>query len=229
MVTVKDKVFYIYGPDFSSRKLTIENIKKKILQESPGSLNVLNFYPKEINIKDLQEKILLSSFDKKKILIFKDIYNLPKEIRDFLFNNFNRIISGNYLIFEAESNPPANKKVSTDKFFSFILAKAACYKAGLARYKASFEDFKKSLRQANASQAIYVLDKLFEDKVSESERKTLGLQLFGVLVSESSYLKNSALRKKYLNYLWQADREIKERGFDPRFAIEIFLSRCLAA
>ncbi|MDD4182279.1 MAG: hypothetical protein PHT53_00440 [Candidatus Omnitrophica bacterium] len=229
MVTTKDRIFFISGSDFTGRQLIAENIKKKILQGSSGALNILNFYPKEINIKDLQEKVLLSSFDKKKILIFKDIYGLPKEIKDFLCNNFDKIISNNYLIFEAETDTLRSKKISADKFFSFILARAACFKAGSSPYKASFDDFKKSVRQANAPQAIYVLDKLFEEKSSDNEKKTLGLQLFGVLVSEVSYLKNDILRRKYLNYLWETDRAIKERGFDPRFAIELFLSRACSA
>lgn len=229
MVTTKEKVFFVCGTDFTGRRLIVENIKKKILQGSPSSLNILNFYPKEINIKDLQEKVLLSSFDKKKILIFKDVYSLPKEVKDFLYNNFSKIISNNYIVFEAESDYLRSKKISADKFFSFILTKAACFKAGSSPYKVNFDDFKKSIRQANASQAIYVLDKLFEERSSDNEKKTLGLQLFGILVSESSYLKNDILRQKYLNYLWEADRAIKERGFDPRFAIELFLSRNLAA
>jgi len=229
MVTTNTRVFFISGTDFTARRLIIENIKKKILQGSASLLSVLNFYPKEINIKDLQEKVLLSSFDEKKILIFKDVYNLSKEAKDFFYNNLSKIISNNYVIFEAEADSLRNKKISTDKFFSFILAKAACYKAGSSPYTVNFDDFKKSIRQNNITQAIYVLDKLFEEKSSDNEKKTLGLQLFGILVSESSYLRNDTLRKKYLNYLWEADRAIKERGFDPRFAIELFLSRSLAA
>lgn len=229
MVTIKDRVFFVYGTDFTARRLIVENIKKKILQGNTSSLSTLIFYPKEINIKDLQEKVLLSSFDKKKVLIFKDIYNLPKEVKDFLYSNFNKIVSNNYLVFEAEADSLGSKKISADIFFNLIFTKVACHKAGPTVYKASFDDFKKSIRQNNITQAIYILDKLFEDRASDNEKKTLGLQLFGVLVSESSYLKNDILRQKYLNYLWEADRAMKERGFDPRFAIELFLSRSLIA
>lgn len=230
MVTTKEKVFFVSGNDFSGRRLIIENIKKKTLRVSSSHLNVLNFYPREINIKDLQEKVLLSSFDKEKILIFKDVYSLSKEVKDFLYNNLSKIITSNYIIFEAEGERPLrDKKISADKFFSFIIANAACYKAGTALQNLSFEDFKKSIRQGNGAEAIYILNRLFEQKSSDNEKKALGLQLFGILVSEVSYLKNDALRVKYLNYLLEADRAMKERGFDPRFAIELFLSRSLAA
>jgi len=228
MVTAKGRFFFISGTDFAARQLIIENIKKKILQGSASLLSVLNFYPKEINIKDLQEKVLLSSFDEKKILIFKDVYNLSKEVKDFFYNNLSKIILNNYVVFEAESDFSKSKKISTDKFFSFILSQAACYKTNSSEPALSFDDFKKSIRQNNISQAIYVLARLYEERPSDSEKKALGLQLLGILVSELSYLKDDALRRKYFNYLWEADRAIKEKGFDPRFAIELFLSRSLA-
>ncbi|MFA5337529.1 MAG: hypothetical protein WC330_04270 [Candidatus Omnitrophota bacterium] len=228
MVVTKGRVFFVSGSDFEGRKLIIENIKKKTLQSGITSLNTLNFYPKEINIKDLQEKVLLSSFDEKKMLIFKDVYSLSKEVKDFLYNNLDKIVSNNYIVFEAESDVLKSKKISADKFFSFIAASALCYKTSSSEPALSFEDFKKSIRQNNAAQAMYVLAKLYQEKSSDSEKKALGLQLLGILVSELSYLKDDVSRKKYFNYLWEADRAIKERGFDPRFAIELFLSRSLA-
>ncbi|MCK9573212.1 MAG: hypothetical protein M0R20_02270 [Candidatus Omnitrophica bacterium] len=228
MVVLKDRIFFVSGSDFEGRKLIIENIKKKTLAIGQTSLNVLNFYPKEINIKDLQEKVLLSSFDEKRMLIFKDVYNLSKEVKDFLCNNLDKIVSNNYIVFEAEGDVLKNKKMSADKFFNFIANSARCYKTSLSEPALSFEDFKKSIRQNNAAQAMYVLAKLYQEKSSDSEKKALGLQLIGVLVSEFSCLKDDVSRKKYFNYLWKADRAIKERGFDPRFAIELFLSRNLA-
>lgn len=230
MVTTKERVFFVSGSDFSGRRLIIESIKKKTLKGGSDQLNILNFYPKEINIKDLQEKVLLSSFGGGRMLVFKDAYNLSKEVKEFLYDNLNKIISGSYIVFEAESdNPVAGKRISTDKLFNFLLTKASCYKTAKSPQKVSFDDFKKSIRQNDIALAIYVLDRLFEDKSSDSEKKALGLQIFGVLVSEISYLKNSVLRKQYFNYLLEADRAMKERGFDPRFAIELFLSRTLEA
>ena len=228
MVTINTRVFFVCGSDFAGRRLIIENIKKKTLAAGQTSLNILNFYPKEINIKDLQEKVLLSSFDEKRMLIFKDVYNLSKEVKDFLYDNLEKIISNNYIIFEAESDALKSKKVSADKFFNFIANSAVCYKTSLSAPAPSFDDFKKSIRQNNIAQAIYVLAKLYEARSSDGEKKALGLQLLGILISEFSYLKNDILRKKYFNYLWEADRAIKERGFDPRFAIELFLSKSLA-
>ena len=127
--------------------------------------------------------------------------NLPKEVKDFLYDNLEKIISNNYIIFEAESDALKSKKVSADKFFNFIANSAVCYKTSLSAPAPSFDDFKKSIRQNNIAQAIYVLAKLYEARSSDGEKKALGLQLLGILISEFSYLKNDILRKKYFSLL----------------------------
>ena len=226
MANLKNRIFLICGQDFANRRLIIENIKKAILQKAPGSLNTLIFYAKEIDIKDLQEKILLISFDKNKILIFKDVENIPKAIKDFLLNNITKILSNNYVLFETEKDYFANdRRIAQDKFLNFVFSNSTVFKAGKQAYQVSFGDFINSVRSGDLSQALYVLARLFEARVNDSEKKALGLQLFGVLVSEVSYLKDRDQRRKYLRYLLKTDRMIKEKGMEPRLAIELFLSK----
>ncbi|MFA6282161.1 MAG: hypothetical protein WCY05_06655 [Candidatus Omnitrophota bacterium] len=226
MAKLKEKIFFICGQDFEQRRLITENIKKTILPVVPGSLLTLIFYAKEIDIKDLQEKISLISFDKNKILIFKDAESIPKAIKDFLLNNITKILSNNYILFETEKDYFVNdRRIAQDKFLSFIFSNSLVFKAGKQAYQISFGDFINSVRSGDLSQALYILARLFETRTTDSEKKALGLQLFGVLVSEVSYLKDSGLRRKYLNYLLKTDRMIKEKGMEPRIAIELFLSR----
>ena len=226
MAKLKEKIFFICGQDFEQRRLITENIKKTILPVAPGSLLTLIFYAKEIDIKDLQEKISLISFDKNKILIFKDAESIPKAIKDFLLNNITKILSNNYILFETEKDYFVNdRRIAQDKFLSFIFSNSLVFKAGKQAYQISFGDFINSVRSGDLSQALYILARLFETRTTDSEKKALGLQLFGVLVSEVSYLKDSGLRRKYLNYLLKTDRMIKEKGMEPRIAIELFLSR----
>ncbi len=225
-MAIKDKIFLISGQDFASRRFIIDNIKKKILQGAASQLNVLTFYAKEIDIKDLQEKILLITFDKKKLLIFKDIENIPKAIKDFLLTNMTKMISNNYVLFETEKAYFANdRRIAQDKFLSFIFSNSTIFKTGKYTAQATFNDFINSIRLRDLSNSLYVLARLFETKASDTEKKALGLQLFGVLVNEISYLRDRPLREKYLKLLLKTDRMIKEKGMEPRLAIELFLSK----
>jgi DNA polymerase III delta subunit len=226
MASLKDRIFLICGQDYPQRRLIIENIKKRILQKATGQFNTLTFYAKEIDIKDLQEKILLIPFDQKKILIFKDAENIPKAIKEFLLNDITKILSNNYILFETEKTYFTNdRRIAQDKFLNFVFSNSTLFKVGKYVSGPSFSDFIISIRSGDLSTALYVLAKLFEVKASDSERKVLGLQLFGVLVSEVSYLKDNDLRRKYLKHLLKTDRLIKEKGMEPRLAIELFLSK----
>lgn len=233
MVGSSPRIFLVTGIDFNQRQLLIENIKNKVFKKPATPLNILTFYSKEIDIKDLQEKILTFSFDKEKIIIIKNAESLTKEAKEFLFNNLKKILSHNYIILETDKDYlqlQRDKKISSDIFFGFILKNAEIPfkdRKPSASYEISFEGFKRSTRKNNAAEALYILEKLFESKASDREKEILGLQILGVLVGECSYLKNPLLREKSFNYLWETDRLIKEKGLEPRFALEILLTKLL--
>jgi hypothetical protein len=232
MANLKDRISLVTGTDPNQRSLVIENIKKKLLQKGLSPLDVINFYAKEIEIKVLQEKIVTFSFRREKVVILKSAANLTKDVTGFLYANLNKILSANYLIVEFEKDyyeVIRDKKISNDKFLSFVLKNALLYKVRGQNKRISFEDFKRSIRSNNLPSSFYILGKLFESKNSDSEKKTLGLVIFGILVNEVSNLANTLIKEKYLHYLWQADRAIKERGQDPRLVIELFLSKVLTA
>jgi len=224
------KLFLVASADFSGRYAAVEALKKRILQEKSTALSILTCYSKDIALHDLQERILTFSFDTQRIVIFKDAVHVSKEIKDFMAKNLKTICSFNYLIFEMEKDYVQlmrDKKIVSDKFFGFLLQKALRPKMALSGKASTLDDFKIALRGNNISSALYVLGKLFETRSSEKEREILGLQIVGMLVQEFSYLPVSSAKQKYFDYLWQADRAIKEKGMEPRFAIELFLSKTL--
>ena len=121
MVSVRDRIFLVAGFDFLHRQRAIDNIKKKILARRNAALNILTFYSKEINIVELKDKLFNLSFDGEKIVIFKGFDGLSQPVREFLFNNFNKIIATNYIVLEAEKDLfqlQRGKSLSSDKFFN---------------------------------------------------------------------------------------------------------------
>jgi hypothetical protein len=226
MVTTHKKVFLIAGSGFFQRKQAIDNIKKKILLRKQAPLNVLTFYSKEIDIKDLQEKILTFSFDKDKIIIFKDAYRLSRVVKDFLFDNFEKIISNNYMILEIEKDYfqlRKDKKISGDKFFNHIFKEGVSFRVSSQQKEVSLEDFKRSIRKKDLSSSLYFLERLFKDGNS----RELGPLILGILVREFSYFKQSDIKEKCFSYLWDTDRAIKERGIETQLAIELLIVKAI--
>ena len=231
MVNIRERVFLILGNNFLQRRQAIENIKKRILKGKTTPFDVHTFYGKEVNIRDLGEKLFTLSFEKRKIIVFKNSRDLSAAVRNFLFENLNKILTANYLIFEADEDYyhfQKNKKFAADKLFSVVLKKAALFRVVSTKEKNSIEDFMGSIRRNDLAASVYILEKLFK---GGSKDKALGPQIIGILVQKFSVQgfvsggKNPAEKDKYFRYLWEADRAIKEKGLDPRLVIETLLAK----
>lgn len=224
MVALKQRVLLVLGTDSLRRRSIVEEVKNK-LRNQRTAIDSYVIYPKDVNLENIYEKIFTFSFNKEKIIIIKDACNLPKEVCDFLLNNLSKIIENNFLIFEMDKDSQSiifDKKINSNKLFSFLLKNAAITKMSAAAYQPSLEGFRQSLRKNDLSAALYILEKLFEGK---SNGRELGPQIIGLLVNEFGYSANNAKKITHLNYLWELDRNIKERGYDPRFAIEVCLAK----
>ncbi len=227
MVNIRERVFLISGTNFLQRRQAIESIKKRILKEKVTPLDVYTFYGKEAGARDLSEKLFTASFKKTKIIVFKNFQDLSVPARNFLFENLNKILASNYLIFETDRDYyefQKNKKFLTDKFFNCVLKKAALFRTASVKEKNSIEDFMGSIRKNDLAASVYILEKLFK---SGSKDKVLGPQVIGILVQKFSFLKDSAEKDRCFKYLWEADRAIKEKGLNSRLVIETLLARVL--
>ncbi len=227
MVNIRERVFLISGTNFLQRQRAVENIKKRILKGKESSLNVLTFYGKEVNPKDLGEKLFTTSFGGGKIAVFKNSQDLPSAARKFLFGNLKRVLSNSYLIFETDKDYyqfQRDKRFTNDEFFVSVLKRAALFRVVSTREKATIEDFITSLKRNDLAVSVYILEKLF---AGGSKDKILGPQIIGILVRKLSFLKNPTEKERYFKYLWKADRAIKEKGMDPRLVIESLLVRVL--
>jgi len=227
MVNIRERVFLISGTDFLQRQRAIENIKKRILKGKAAFLSVSTFYGKEVNPKDLGEKLFTTSFGKERIAVFKNIQDLPSAVRKFLFENLKKILANNYLIFETDKdyyNFQRDKKFINDKFFVSVLKKAALFRVVSTREKATIEDFMASLRKNDLATSVYIFEKLFAGGLKD---KMLGPQIIGILVKKFSFLENPTEKDRCFKYLWEADRAIKEKGMDSRLVIESLLARVL--
>ncbi|MFH1504689.1 MAG: hypothetical protein ABIH08_04820 [Candidatus Omnitrophota bacterium] len=224
-INIRERVFVVCGADFFTRKQALANIKKNILKVKPASLSTLTFYPNETDLKDLGNKLFSKSFSGAKIVIFKDFCGLSLPVRDLLFNNLKQILTVNYIIFETEIEYyqlQRNKKYINDKFFGFILKKAALFRVSSAKKENTIGDFINSVDRKDLSSSVYILESLSEGGVKE---KALGPQIIGVLANRLSLSGNQS---ENLQYLWEADRAIKEKGHNTRLILEVLLTKLFA-
>lgn len=224
-LSFRERVFVVCGANYFSRRQALANIKKRALKGHGACLNVLTFYSKEVNVKDLREKVLSESFSGNRIAVFKDFPALSSPVKDFLFNNLKKILAVNYAVFETEEDYyhlRRSKKISSDKFFNLIFEKAALFKAASSSRKSAIGDFIAGINKRDLASSLYVLESLFE---GGNKEKVLGPQILGVLVNRFSAHKRKDVCFKYL---WEADRAIKVKGQDARLALETLLVKLFA-
>lgn len=227
MVNFKERVFLVCGTNFFHRQQIIDNIKKRLLEKKTAAINTFTFYSEEIKVEDLKEILITSSFSHKKMIIFKDFLNLAIGSKKFILDNFDKILSDTYLVFETEEDYYSIRKkdkIFNDDFFRVILEKASTFKIFSNRERNSIEDFKKSVRRNDFIISLDILENLIGNGAKD---KNLGPQIIGMLTSHFSYLSDSPKKHKYFQYLWEADRSLKELGIDSRLVIEILLAKLL--
>ncbi|MDD3296070.1 MAG: hypothetical protein PHU64_01770 [Candidatus Omnitrophica bacterium] len=226
-MNVKDRIFLISGPDFFQRRRAYENIKKRIATGASGEPDKLNVYPKEADVNSLAEKLLTVPLNKYRIVFLKDFSNLAPDAGKFIYDNLNKILKNSYLIFETEKDQyklQKDKKIFSNTLFKFILDNASLYKTASLRQGSYMEELIYALRKHDLVSSLVAADKLLSQ---EAKDKKVGPQIIGILANQISYSRNHFNKEKHLEYLWQADRAIKEKGLSARFVIETLLVKLL--
>ena len=222
-MNIRDRVSLVCGADFSQRQRAIENIKKRILKDKPGTVCSFTFYCKEMNSLDLQEKLFMASFDKIKIIIFKDFNELTADVRKIMFDNLENILANTYMIFETDKDYYTlrkEKKITSDNLFNLIIQKSCLFKVVSSEKEVTMIDFMNSTRKNDLDSSLYILERMLKDGAND---RLLGPQIIGVLVRKFSYLRDPVKKDKCFKYLFEADRAIKQKGLDARLVIEVLL------
>ena len=141
-----------------------------------------------------------------------------------MFKNIKKILSANCLIFDTDKEfyqLQRDKKFMSDDLFALVLRGAAIYRVSSLKREFSIQDFISSLRKNDLKASLYVVESLFAAGTKDS---ILGPQIIGILVQSCSRFSHWR-RKECLEYLWEADRALKERGIDSRLVVETVLTK----
>lgn len=224
---IKNRLFLVAGLNYFGRKQAIETIKSKMLPAAQTAFSFLVLESKNLALKSLQEQLLTFSFEEQKLVLLQNVDLLSKEAKSYLASNIDKILKVNILIGEVERDfgeLQKDKKIASDDLFKLFLTQATLYRVASEK-QVSLNDFKFSFRNRNQEETFFCLEKLFEGKDND---RTQGAFVLGVLVNECSYIKKQDIKQISLNYLWDADRLLKEEGRNPRFVLERFLTQFFA-
>jgi len=225
----KQRVFLVVGSEFFPRANTIENIKRRILKETDIALNTQLIYVKKTNLDEIKDKLFSLSFEKKKLVIFKETQHLTKQMKQFLMDNLEELIKFNFLIFELEGDYTKifkEKSFVQDGFFRYLMRNSTIVRTKSYSEEDVWRKFLRAVRYKNLSSALYFLEKLFDKIETTTKTGWQGLEILGALVKEFSRT-DYFDKEKYFHLLWEADRSIKVKGMSPKLVIQLLLVNIL--
>lgn len=225
---VRERLFLISGGNFDQRQRTINSIKKRLFKDKGSSLDIFTFYGKEVELKDLGDKLLTTSFGQRRMVIFRNFHQLKAPARKFIFKNINKILLANYVIFDSDKEYyqlQRDKRFMSDSLFTLAIKQAAIYRVSSVKRELTIQDLMSSLRKNDLDSSLYISESLFR---FGSNIHILGPQIIGILVRQCSDF-SSRRREACLEYLWEADRALKEKGIDSRLVINCLLVKVFTA
>jgi len=224
---VRQKIFCVIGEAYSDRQKILKKIKAEVFQGKSTPLNTTILYPRYLDLQKLREVLLHFSFEGRKLIIFKDAAMLSSQCKAFLYKELDRINVPGYLVFEIERNPSEfmrDKEVAKTPLFQYILTHGIIVKSQSFKGNATFFQLLSAIRKYQVAKALYILEELFLEFKND---RMLSMHIMGALVRHVSSLSNVHQREKYLAHIWYVDRLIKEKGIEPKLALEIAIMEML--
>jgi len=85
MVKKENSVFLFAGEDSFSKDIKLKKLRQEAFPKEVEQFNLDILYAKELNLRDLQEKILcLPVRAKKRLIVIKDAEGLKEDIQEFI-------------------------------------------------------------------------------------------------------------------------------------------------
>jgi len=208
-------VYLLIGQDIAAKETQLKKIKQEFLPPQLQDFNLDTLYAKEIELKDIQERLLaLPVKSAKRIIVVKDAHLLDKPSRDFLL---------------AFSKKPPKQLILILDFAQYdyrdAFIKSISAHARILRFKETVDPdtfaLNRQIELRKTDSALSLLNQLLKN--GEAPERILGGLRYAW---EKQDVQSLAARKK-LKLLLGADLEIKTGRLKPAFALEkLVVSLC---
>jgi DNA polymerase III delta subunit len=215
MVKKESSLYLFIGQDTLSKDARLKKLKEEFLFPQTQYFNLDVLYAKELDLKDLQERLLcLPLRAKKRIVIIKDSQNLKKDIKEFIIqyvkNPFAKII----LVLDI------NKYLPQDEFIRQINRYSEVCRFKEDAYLDTFA-LGRAIDSKKSNYALLVLNQLLRN--GEKPERILG----GLRYSWENSIADVFQTKKKLRLLLGCDIDIKTGRLKADFALErLVVSLC---
>ena len=208
MVKKESLVYLFIGQDSLSKDIRLKKIKEEFLDLQTQYFNLDVLYARELNLKDLQERLLsLPLRAKKRIVIIKDSQKLKEDIKEFIIKYVKKPLSQIILVLDIDKYSPR------DEFIKHIIGYGQ-----VCRFKedAHLDAFtlSRAIDSRKSTYALRVLSQLLRN--GEKPERILG----GLRYSWENSIANAFEARKKLSLLLNCDIDMKTGRLKSDFALE---------
>jgi DNA polymerase III delta subunit len=215
MVKKESSVYLFIGQDALSKDARLKKLKEEFLSPHTQYFNLDVLYAKELDLKDLQERLLcLPLRAKKRIVIIKDSQNLKKDIKEFIIQYVKKPFAEIILVLDI------NKYLPQDEFIRQINRYSQVCRFKEDAYLDTFA-LGRAIDSKKSNYALWVLNQLLRN--GEKPERILG----GLRYSWENSIADVFQTKKKLRLLLGCDIDIKTGRLRADFALErLVVSLC---
>jgi len=215
MVKKESSVYLFIGQDSLSKDIRLKKLKEEFLDPNTQYFNLDVLYARDLDLKDLQERLLsLPLRAKKRIVIIKDSQNLKKDIKDFIIKYVKKPQAKIILVLDI------NKYLPQDEFIRQINRYSEVCRFKEDAYLDTFA-LGRAIDSKKSNYALLVLNQLLRN--GEKPERILG----GLRYSWENSIADVFQIKKKLRLLLGCDIDIKTGRLKADFALErLVVSLC---
>lgn len=208
MVKKEGLVYLFVGQDSLSKDIKLKRLKEEFFAKDVEYFNFDILYAKELNLIDLQEKLLcLPLKAKKRIILIKDSQNLKEGIKDFLLTYVKNPQPKIVLILDID------RYVPSDGFIRQVSRYSQTMRFKEPPHLDAFT-LSRSIDLKKINYALWVLNQLL--KKGEKPERILG----GLRYAWENRIASPLEKRKRLRLLLNCDIDIKTGRLKPDFALE---------
>lgn len=215
MVKKESSVYLFIGQDTLSKDARLKKLKEEFLSPHTQYFNLDVLYARDLDLKDLQERLLcLPLRAKKRLVVIKDSQNLKKDIKDFIIQYVKKPFAKIILVLDI------NKYLPQDEFIRQINRYSEVCRFKEDAYLDTFA-LGRAIDSKKSNYALWVLNQLLRN--GEKPERILG----GLRYSWENSIADVFQIKKKLRLLLGCDIDIKTGRLKADFALErLVVSLC---
>lgn len=208
MVKKENSLYLFTGEDSFSKDIKLKRLRQEAFPKELEQFNLDILYAKELNLINLQEKLLcLPVKAKKRIVIIKDAEGLKEDIQEFIIQFLKNPYLHIILVLDI------NRTDSKNEFINRIARYVQVCRFQEATRIDTFT-LGRSIERRQPDYSLRILHQLLRNK--ERPERILG----GLRYSWEKDTTSPLERKKRLKLLFNCDIDIKTGRLKPQFALE---------